>query len=347
MKGRCRLLYVGAPKLMQVDDHWVSLTGLQVVSGEFVQVARPWDREEEFLRKMLQVFGLLFIGGLFFALFGGWLITRLALKPIQGIIRTARQISSEDLSRRITLPRARNELFLLAETFNNMLDRLDQGFKAQEDFVAAASHDLRTPLTVIKSYTDLLKRWGKDDPQVAEESVQAISKAVGNMERLINDLLLLARAKSGFPLKKSRISLTALLKEIAVEAQLVAKNITVVLVVSAEIWLEGDEHYLRRAFWAIIDNAIKYNRPDGRVEIAAAPENNRIKVTISDTGMGIPPENLTLIFNRFYRGDQSRGQGQGFGLGLALAKNIIEAHGGEISAVSQLDQGTVFTIFLG
>lgn len=125
-----------------------------------------------------------------------------------------------------------------------------------------------------------------------------------------------------------------------------AGKVAVVLAVPGEIFLDGDEHYLRRAFWAIIDNGIKYNRPEGRVVVTAGMENGRAKIIISDTGIGIPAESLPLIFNRFYRGDQSRSQGQGFGLGLALAKNIIEAHGGGITAASQPETGTTFTIIL-
>ncbi|OAT79526.1 sensor histidine kinase [Desulfotomaculum copahuensis] len=338
--------YAGPPVLSRFQGEEVYLAGGRLSGGALVQVARPLTREEDFLKDLARVFMLLVLAGLLLALAGGWVITRAALRPVHSLTRTARQISTSDLRRRISLHGGRDELYVLGETFNQMLDRLERGFRSQQEFVAAASHDLRTPLTVIKSYADLLNRWGKNEPAVVDESVQAITRAAGLMERLVNDLLLLAHMDAGPPLKPAPLDLAELAAETVQEARAVAKDVSVEMNPPSPVPVEADEHYLRRAIWVLVDNAIKYNRPGGKVELVAGEEGGQAFLRVSDTGRGIGQGDLAHIFERFYRADQARGQGKGFGLGLALAKSIVEAHGGKITVQSEPGKGSSFTIML-
>lgn len=324
------------------------LAGTELTKDTTVQVAFTISREEHFLEILASILGLLTFGGLALAVVGGWIITRKALKPIKSLTIAARQISTTDLSCRIALNGPRDELYTLAETFNRMLDRLEKGFRSQQEFVAAASHDLRTPLTIIKSYTDLLKRWGKDDRAVMEESVQAMAKAVGVMERLVNDLLLLARMQARPSFNIMPLSLGELVEETVREARALSEDINITVDITEQAIVAADEYYLRRALWVLVDNALKYNRPGGEVTVSVTVNKNRGQAILSvdDNGPGIDREDLPKIFDRFYRGDPARSQGKGFGLGLSLAKEIVEAHHGAITVDSQPDKGSRFTIVL-
>ncbi|MFZ5590756.1 MAG: ATP-binding protein [Bacillota bacterium] len=343
--------YSGPPAVLTWDGQKIMLAGAWLAGGARVQIARPLVREDGFLHTLLLVLALLGCAGLVLAVAGGRLISRAALQPVYQLINMARQITTSDLSRRIQLPVVRDELYLLAENFNQMLDRLEQGFKSQQEFVTAASHDLRTPLTVIKSYTDMLRRWGKEDPQVLEEAVVALGRAVHVMERLVNDLLLLARMQTGLPLNMLPVALGELVSEIAREAAAVAGNVTVYQDVQGNPVVMADEHYLRRALWALVDNAIKYNRPQGEVVIkleqalGQTPGRAQAIISVTDTGPGIPEEKIPRLFERFYRGDPARGS-RGFGLGLALAREIVEAHKGRMEVSSRLGEGSCFKMIL-
>jgi len=338
--------YIGPPKLSRVMGQDAYVAGGRLPGGAVVQAAHPLTREEDFLDDLSQIFVILVAGGLLLALTGGRLITRAALKPVHSLTLTAREISTTDLRRRLTLRGARDELYVLGETFNDMLDRLERGFRSQQEFIAAASHDLRTPVTVIKSYAELLSRWGKNKPEVVDESTQALTRAANLMDRIVNDLLMLTQVDSGFALKPSPVNLTEIAEEMVQVARAVARDVTVEMAPAPSVTVEADEHYLHRALWALVDNAIKYNRPGGKVTLLVAADGTKALFGVSDTGPGIPEESLSRIFERFYRVDQARGHGRGFGLGLALAKSIVEAHGGKIEVQSRQGKGTRFTVVL-
>lgn len=193
------------------------------------------------------------------------------MQQIQRIIETAKKISTSDLNKRIMLKGPQDELYTMAETLNGMLDRLEQGFESQKAFIASASHDLRTPLTVIKSYTDLLRRWGKNDVTVIEESVESIAKSVGSMERLVNDLLFLAKLQLTKSLETVPLSICDIVQEMAHDTRVLFENISIEVNCPGEVIVKADEYYLRRALWALIDNAVKYSRPSKRIILNVRP----------------------------------------------------------------------------
>ncbi|MFZ5597397.1 MAG: sensor histidine kinase [Bacillota bacterium] len=338
--------YTGPPVTAEFKGQNIILAGSKLTDNALIQVAYPLDREKYFLKLLTGVLGILALGGLLLAAAGGWITTWKALRPLHSLTRMARQISVSDLSFRINLQGPRDEIYILAETFNQMLDRLEKGFQSQQEFVAAASHDLRTPLTIIKSYTDLLKRWGKDDRAVVEESAQAMTKSVKTMERLINDMLLLARMQARPDLEMTPLALDELAEETVKEARAMTDEINIKLDTADNVVVAADKYHLRRALWALLDNAVKYNRPGGEIEVSITVNAGEASLSVTDTGVGIEPKDLTRIFDRFYRVDQARTPGKGFGLGLSLAREIVEAHRGRITVNSQPGSGSRFTITL-
>jgi len=346
LKGTVFPVYTGPPVQKELSGEKALFTGAYLPGGAVVQVIRPLNREEGFLDALTKIFTLVSLAGLFMALAGGWMITRAALSPVKTLTRMTRQITATDLDQRFEIMGARDELYILGEAFNHMLERLEKGFQGQQEFVAAASHDLRTPLTVIRSYADLLNRWGKTDPTVLEESLQAIKRATEIMTRLVDDLLLIASLQGRSVLACRPLDLAEMAAEMAAETKAVYPEINVGLENVEPVVVSGNADYLRRALWALIDNASKYNPPGGKVTLAVEKNDRAAFFSVQDTGPGIPKEELPRIFERFYRSDRARGQGKGFGLGLALAKEIVEAHGGRIEVQSRPGKGSLFTVIM-
>ncbi|MDI3534667.1 MAG: hypothetical protein PWQ82_1032 [Thermosediminibacterales bacterium] len=312
----------------------------------YIQVARSMKQVVTFLKSLIKVLVVSGIFGLCLALFGGYFITRAALKPIDAITTTAEQISRGDLNKRIPLKGPKDELYRLAETFNRMLNRIEENFKKQQTFVADASHELRTPITVIEGYANLLARWGKDNPKVLHESIEAISRESRLMKRLINQLLNLARADLDPEIgRQEEIKLEQLVEEVCQDAEAMAEGLKIELNIYKGAVIKGNKEAIRQALMVLVDNAVKYNVPGGKVEISLDARNGEALISVEDTGIGISPEELPYIFERFYRADKSRSKKiQGTGLGLAIAKNIVESHAGHIDVKSIPGKGSCFTI---
>jgi two-component system OmpR family sensor kinase len=276
---------------------------------------------------------------------GAWLAGR-ALEPIDGITRVAQNIiTADDLSRRIPHSGPPDELGRLTRTMNNTLARLERLFNAQRRFVADISHELRTPLTAIRGNLDLLRRIPND-----ETSLDAIDAEARRMSRLVRDLLMLAQADSGrLPLEREAVELSTLLAEVYAQARVLTaeREIDMALLQDDPVHIEGDPDRLLQLFINLVSNAIKYTPDGGRITLALTAHSGWARVLVSDTGIGIPAEDLPYIFNRFYRVDRARSRAQGgTGLGLAIAKWIAEAHSGRITVESQVGHGSTFTVWL-
>ena len=287
------------------------------------------------------LFALVAAGG------GGWLISRRALAPVASLTSAAAQISSSNLDRRVPFGRSHDELSMLARTFNDMIERLQQSFESQRRFIADASHDIRTPIAVIRGELELLQRKIKGEPP----TVEALDRAIAELDRLnqlANDLLLLARAEAGqLPQARQQERLDELLAESASSLRRLASQRDVAIKVdiydAAEV--RCDPQMLRRAVSNLIENAIKFSPNSTSVRTSLFVTGRRASIVIIDRGEGIPARDLPRIFDRFYRGDRSRVV-RGTGLGLTIAKAIIEDHGGTVHIASDLGAGTTITVTL-
>jgi signal transduction histidine kinase len=227
-----------------------------------------------------------------------------------------------------------------------MLGRLERLFEGQKRLVANVSHELRTPLTTIQGNLDLLRRGAAEDPAMRGEAIRAIADETGRMRRILDDLLLLAQADAGLKLHLQPVELDTLLLDVYRQAQLMAQGVTVRLGAEDQALVAGDHDRLRQLLLNLVINALKYTPAGGQVTLRLSRAAGWVRVEVSDTGIGIGPEDLPHIFERFYRADRSRGRSGGSGLGLPIAQWIAEAHGGRIEVASQLGQGSAFSLWL-
>jgi two-component system OmpR family sensor kinase len=279
----------------------------------------------------------------------GWLTTRRALAPLEAVTQTALQITrADDLSRRILYQGPPDdEVGQLIHAFNQTLSRLENLFNTQRRFLADVGHELRTPLTVIKGNVDLMRRMSSPDV----ESLDGIESEVDRLTRLVGDLLLLAQAESGkLPLDRRVVELDTVLLEVLHRMRILArKGPQLRLGDIDQVLVCGDQDRLKQVLVNLIGNAIKYTPPEGEVLVGLGKAENQAKLTISDTGPGIPSEDLPHVFERFYRGEKSRTRsrdGKGFGLGLSIAYWIVRNHEGRIEVNSIEGHGTTFCVWL-
>jgi heavy metal sensor kinase len=280
---------------------------------------------------------------------GGWWLMKKSLAPVAGLTQAAEKISAFNLSER--LPRTGNgdELDRLTEVFNGMLARLDDSFNRTREFTLHASHELKTPLTVLCGETETALR---DESLSGAERERAASllDELRRLARIVDGLTLLARADAGqVTLKLEPVRFDELVRDIFADAQILAEphGIQVELAGCEEITVCGDRHRLRQLLLNLADNAVKYNQPQGRVTMSLRPADDAAEFTITNTGPGIPPEILPRVFDRFFRGDPAHSQAvDGCGLGLSIAKWIVSAHDGSVKIESAPAKITTVTVRL-
>lgn len=264
------------------------------------------------------------------------------LRPIKQMTDAVNNVTINQLDMRLDIKGSQNEFRDLAGTFNNMLDRLESSYELQNQFVSDASHELRTPISVIQGYANLLDRWGKDDSKVLEESIAAIKSESEEMKNLIENLLFLARGdKDAQKVEKKDFYINELIDEVIRETKLVDDTHQIICDRNESISIFADYSLLKEAIRIFVDNSLKYTNEGGRIELKCYAKDNKAVINIEDTGIGIPKEDLPHIFDRFYRADKSRTkQTGGTGLGMAIAKWIVLRHGGSIKVQSEINVGT-------
>lgn len=270
------------------------------------------------------------------------------LSPLKSMTDTVREISINALDKRLNVKGSKNELKDLAKTFNEMLDRIESSVEQQNQFVSDASHELRTPISVIQGYANLLYRWGKNDREVLEESINAIKSESENMKELVEKLLFLARGdKNAQKVEKEDFILSELINELIRETKLVHKDHHIESDHNEKFSVYADRKLIKEALRIFMDNSIKYTKKGGTIKLDShfIQHTNTAVITVADTGIGISKEHIPHIFERFYRADKSRTKSSGgTGLGLSIAKWILDMHQGTIDVWSELDIGTVIKI---
>jgi heavy metal sensor kinase len=313
-----------------------------------IQVAQSLQDVNATLRLLVGLMLAGVVGGLVFASGVGAILAYVALAPIDRMTNTARDIArARDLTRRIESKPTRDEVGRLAATFNEMLGRIEELFRAQQRFVADVSHELRSPLTAIRGNLDLLRRGAIENREERDTALAAIESESARMQRLVQDLLLLAQADAGITIQKNLVELDTLLLEVYRHARMTSTGAKISLGSEDQAQVLGDADRLKQLLINLVDNACKYTPNGGEVKLSLERDAHWVRVAIADSGIGIPAQDLPKIFDRFYRVDKSRARDQGgTGLGLAICQWIAEAHGGRIEVQSQVGRGSTFTVWL-
>ncbi len=323
-----------------------------VYRGELLQLHfyRTITADESFLRTLQYSVLALTVVSFLLALFVGYFMSNRILQPIRTMTKLVRKIEIERMDRRVPVPASHDELSELADTFNHMLDRLETGLKKQQRFVSDASHELRTPVTVILGYSDLLSRWGRSDKDVLDEGIASIHSEAVDMQQLIEKLLFLARAdQKRQVLHKENLELSELVEDVMKKMKLVEKDHTVELRRNDEGEIYADPVTMRQMIRVFLQNSSKYTPKGGHIwaDSHRSEDGKSMILELADDGIGIAKENQEKIFERFYRVDSSRtkdGGVGGTGLGLSIARWIAEQHDIDIAIESDLGKGTKFIL---
>jgi two-component system OmpR family sensor kinase len=313
-----------------------------------VQVGTSLEDFDETIRKLLLIMIISIPTSIIVTIVVGYFMAKKALRPVDQIRRAAVKISSSNLDEKIDITGRRDELGRLAETFNAMIGRLKDAFQRINQFSIDVSHELKTPLTILKGETEvaLRKEREKDDYQ---KLLLSNLEEIDRMSCIIDDLLLLSKADTKeIKLNIEEVALRDLIMDVCMNMKVVADKKSVELQISEleDVRLKGDELKLRRMLLNVVENGIKYSHVGGKVSVSSYVNDGYARIDVKDDGIGISEEDIKYVFDRFYRADRSRKRESGSGLGLSISRWIAGAHKGSIEVKSQPAQGSVFTIKL-
>lgn len=312
-----------------------------------VQVSSPLTSIQTTLDTMKVALIILFPMTVFLTGMMGGLLAKMTLRPVDNMINTIHTITVENMKLKLKLPGTRDEIEKLAQTFNDMLARLDKAFTSQKRLFEDLSHDLKTPLTIIKGEFEVVlkkQRSQEEYESILRSSLEEVNKIIG----LVDNLLMLAsfEAQNIIP-DRRELDLNLLIQSTVNRIKKLAdeKHIEIAMAQDEGMLLRGDEEQLKQLFLNLLDNAVKYTSAGGKVAISVRRHNGSARIKIEDTGRGIEKDQVAHIFDRFYRVDSSRTE-KGFGLGLSIVKSVVDAHNGTIEVTSTPAHGTAFTISL-
>ncbi|MGA9799042.1 MAG: ATP-binding protein [Terriglobales bacterium] len=316
-------------------------------------VLQSRQRQEEFLKSVLSAFALAIPLSIVLASGGGYFLACRSLSPVVEMGTQAGRIGADNLHQRLQVTNAEDELGHLAQSFNSLLDRLDQSFEQQRRFMADASHELRTPVAILFGEADVALSQTSRSPEEYRESLDILRAEAERLKHIVEDLFTLARADAGqYPLTLTDFYLDELIMECSrsVRTLAAAKQITISCDTSKEMPIHADEALLRRMIVNLLDNAIKYTQPGGNVFVTWDVRDSQYRITVSDTGQGVPIELQSRIFERFFRVDKARSRSEndsgGAGLGLSISRWIVQAHSGQLELTRSDTSGSTFTVFL-
>jgi heavy metal sensor kinase len=326
---------------------FLEVLSLRLDDGHILQAGKSTEERERILKHFREAFVIVAIPLVLFALIGGTFLASRALHPVRQVIRTIGEITEGRLEARAPSPRGGDELQELVMLFNGMVDKIEGLVTGMRESLDNVSHDLRTPMTRLMGTAEIALQSGGD----LEAYREALADCMEESERILkmlNTLMDISEAETGvIKLEMKSIPLSEIVNNVIDLYRYVAegKNIVVNTRIGENITVGADAVRMRQVLGNLLDNAIKYTPDGGKVDISADKTEKGVIISVKDTGIGIPPEEIPKIWDRLYRGDQSRSQ-RGLGLGLSLVRAIVKAHGGKVDVQSESGKGSLFTIFL-
>lgn len=312
-----------------------------------VLVAHPLDVINKSLDSLLVTLGIVFVALIVPMSAGGYFIVKKSLKPISAIAKKISLIGSEDLSQRIDAPRTGDELENLSVAFNGLLDRLNEAFSRERQFIGDVAHEVKTPLSVIRSTAEVALNKSRR-PEEYRSILASVVSETDELSNTLNNVLDLAWSQSdSIKFSPDKINLSQVINDLVEVAEKMAYPKHIILESTTEkgIFIKGKADKISRAVLSLIDNAIKFTKITGKVILKLSKNDHQAIIQIRDTGQGIAKDDLPHVFERFYRGSKTD-KVLGSGLGLAIAKSVLAAHGGEIKVASQVGKGSIFTLYL-
>ncbi len=276
-----------------------------------------------------------------------YLMNKTVLRPIGEMSEQVNRLNLQNIhTERLNVEGTKDELKALAAGINRMLDRMEAAYDAQKQFVSEASHELRTPITVLQGYSAMLRRWGAGDPEVLAESVEAIESEAKSMQELVEKLLFLSRhERRKLPFAKEYFDMAEVVRELEKEMVHLSDTRNIKCPVCEPVKVYGDKQLLKQALRVFLDNAVKYTKDGDTISISCKNLSGACEIVIADTGLGMLKKDLEGIFGRFFRADTVRGKNiEGHGLGLSIARLIIDGHAGRILVKTQYTKGSSFTV---
>lgn len=313
-----------------------------------IEIVNNLENSDQLSNMLLVVMLAGWLGAIVISGLGGIFLSRQLLRPIQSLTDTMTNIKQKGLQERVEISNSKDELAHLSKVFNELMDQLERSFHNQKQFVEDASHELRTPISIIEGHISLLNRWGKHDPDILEESLNVSVQELGRLKGIVNELLELTRAEADrssgdhFP-TVIRDTIEYTLKNfVMLHADFVFQQDLEAL---EQAMININPNHLEQILLILLDNAIKYSAQIKEIAVEGSLKHQRVYIKVIDQGIGIPQEDVPYLFQRFYRVDKSRSREQGgTGLGLAIAERLVARYDGEISIASTSGRGTIVTL---
>ncbi len=327
------------------DNNSYLLSGHALKIGErsyYLQLVKDISSERALLDKVAYIGFLITLAILALVMYLGSKVSVQLLNPIREMTNQIKQITVKRLDTRLDENMAQNELKDLTVQFNALLDKIEEAYGKQNQFVSDASHELRTPISVISGYAEMLDRWGKRDEAILDESIQAIKAETQQMKALIEKLLFLARSdRNKIEMEVDRLELSSLVAELCRETEMIDQKHKIECHIDKPVSIYGNEKMIKQMMRIFIENAINYTDDGGVIKIGVQCGGEGPRLFVEDNGVGIAQEDLPKIFDRFYKADKARTKnGGGSGLGLSIAKWIIDQHRAVVRVYSKVQVGT-------
>lgn len=337
------------PRFFDSDIYMMLTAPINIAGSEYtLQIVRENEMLKDFTENSFPILIFTLILGLVLSGIGAMYVSKNFINRLRRLTTTMNEIKENGINKRAEISELNDEIDKVNIVFNSMMDELEEAFHEQSRFVSDASHELKTPLTALHGHLSMLKRWGKNDKDRLEKSLDICLKEVERLKKLVNDMLLLSRAeKSKINLNKlEEINPIAVVDEVIEQYRILKPNVKYIVNIDEDINIKIDPNDLKQLLIIFIDNSIKYNNKDNiEIDIILKKDVNKFKLEVKDNGIGIPTNEINNVMKRFYKVDKSRVNNNSFGIGLSIANRIANNYNAKIQIDSELDKYTKISVY--